>query len=258
MALGQFFALFFGAFILSHKPNLPFTSSIEKQTTHPIALHKKSNMKKTKILVLLIALCLISLNNSADAQLFGRLRDKLNNAATNQAGKSSLDPTVSQGTYAKQWKDGTYSFWKRTSGGGFIDEYKAKLKFNRGADSSVISFDFITDEYTAKFEADAKGKSDFIRFFTNKNDSYRAVFFKDVVVLLNVYNNEYGGKKGSYSFIENAKKYIEDSKSQQEADLLAYETNKKAAADAEAKRLSIFAKTKCTFSQNQMYTFNVN
>lgn len=202
-------------------------------------------MKKVNLILATLFLITMSINNNANAQFFKKMQEKLNSAIEKQekkaASKYTLDPTISQGIHAKDWKDGEYSFWKRASGGALVDEYKAKLVFNRADDGSVISFDFIEGESVAKFEADEKGKSNFIRFFKNKNDSYRAVFFKDVVILLNVYNDEYGGKQGSYAYIENAEKYIEDSKAQQEGDLAAY---KKAEEDAEA---AAAAKRKANF-----------
>lgn len=190
-------------------------------------------MKKVVILLLLAVLV-----QDANAQLLKNLKDKANEFVENNIPSNEpLDPTISQAEMAKNWEEKTYTVYKIASGGGCYEDGTLKLSLGKDANGLITSIKLNKVSY----ERDEEGKSDFIRFYASKSGTQKVMFLQDKILLFSfedrtetgITGRYYLGKKGTYSDIEKAEKYLTEARASQTADLDAYAA-KKAAEEAAA------------------------
>ncbi len=193
-----------------------------------------------KQLIMLLSLVLL-ISNNVEAQFFKKLKDKANAVKEKYTPKNQgLDPTVSQAEMAKNWEEKVYTVYTIASGGGCYEDGSLKLTLGKDANGLVTSV--MLDD--VPYDRDEEGKSDFIRYYSSTKGSQNLMFLKDKILLFigddpQIYGKYYLGKKGRYSDIQKAQKYLKEARANQTADLDAYAKRKaaeKAAALAARKK----------------------
>ena len=180
-------------------------------------------MKKVVILLLLVGF----VSHNANAQLLKKLKDKANELVETQLPNNEpLNPTISQAEMAKNWEEKTYVVYKIASGGGCYEDGTLKLTLGKDGNGLITSIKLNKVSY----ERDEEGKSDFIRFYASKKGHQKVMFLQDKILLFSfkdrtqtgITGRYYLGKKGTYSDIEKAEKYLTEARASQTADLDAY------------------------------------
>ena len=149
---------------------------------------------------------------------------------------TTLDPNVSQSEMAAKWEDGTYDIYDFN--GEACNENGSKTRFTfTKVDGKVVS----VKQDDGGYVADEEGKSEFVRYFKS-NGGWNIVFTDNWAYIFtgsgeNMRGQKFIKKTGRYADAKMVKKYLEDSKVNQTAELTAYAKNESALKNkAEAER----------------------